>query len=190
MSPRARLIWNVLPLEFETMEELTDPDRAESKVLADIGAFLSELRDLAKDATSLEDGAERLRRIRASVYENLNQIQHEYLVLQGLRWLRNNGYGDMQLNWSWNPRQTGDATEPDLRARLHARTVVSAEATTSEKPEGVIDSRMRNTLRKLSKMPGRRFYFVRTEAMAQRAATKIAKNSWRIRVVCCDAPAA
>ena len=172
------------------MEALTDPEQAEANVLADIRGFLSDLRGLTADSRSLENGTERLRKIRSAVYENLNQIQHEYLVLQGLKWLRNNGYSEAHLKWFWNPRQTGDATEPDLRATHDGRIVLSAEATTSEKPEGVIDSRMRDTLAKLSKMPGRRFYFVRTQAMAQRATTKVAKNSWRIEVVRCESPAA
>jgi hypothetical protein len=172
------------------MERLNDLEEAEAKVLADIRGFLSDLRGLTGETQSLDEGTERLRRIRGAVYENLNQIQHEFLVLQGLRWLRSNGFSDTRLKWFWNPRQTGDATEPDLRAKDDARVIVSAEATTSEKPEGVIDSRMRDTLTKLSKMPGRRFYFVRTQAMAQRAATKVAKNSMKIQVVCCESPAA
>lgn len=172
------------------MEKLIDAGEAETKVLADIKRFLSELRGLSDDVTSLEDGTERLRKIRSAVYENLNQIQHEYLVLQGLQWLRDNGYRDAHLEWSWNPRQTGDATEPDLQAEDGAQIVVSAEATTSEKPQGVIDSRMRDTLAELSQMPGRRYYFVRTEAMAQRAMTKVVKNSWDIQVVRCESPTA
>lgn len=172
------------------MEKLNDSNEAEAKVLADIRGFLADLRGLTGEARSLEEGTDRLRKIRGAVYENLNQIQHEYLVLQGLQWLRNNGYSDPSLKWFWNPRQTGDATEPDLRAMNEARIVLSAEATTSEKPEGVIDSRMRDTLAKLSKMPGRRFYFVRTPAMAQRATTKVGKNSWKIQVVRCESPAA
>jgi len=172
------------------MERLNDPEQAEAKVLSDIRGFLSDLRGLAADASSVDEGTKRLRTIRSTVYENLNQIQHEYLVLQGLKWLRANGYSGSDLEWYWNPRQAGDATEPDLRAQQRARIAVSAEATTSEKPEGVIDSRMRDTLAKLNKMPGRRFYFVRTKVMAARATTKVTRNSWKIHVVHCESPAA
>jgi hypothetical protein len=179
-----------MPLERTTMQRLTDPAEAEAKVLADIRGFLADLRDLTAEARSVDEGTDRLRRIRNTVYENLNQIQHEHLVLQGLRWLRDNDYSDAGLNWFWNPRQTGDATEPDLRATDDARIILSAEATTSEKPEGVIDSRMRETLAKLNTMPGNRFYFVRTAAMARRATTKVLKNSWDIRIVRCEPPAA
>lgn len=172
------------------METLANREKAEAKVLADIGQFLADLRGMAAVVTSLEEGSDRLRQIRGAVYESLNQIQHEYLVLQGLRWLQTNGYAARDLEWSWNPRQTGDATEPDLRARDGDTVVLSAEATTSERPDGVIDSRMRDTLTKLSLMPGRKFYFVRTEAMARRARTKVTKNSWNIEVVRCDSSAA
>jgi hypothetical protein len=172
------------------MEKLTDAEEAEAEVLADIRKFLADLRGLTAEIRSLEDGTARLRRIRRAVYENLNRIQHEHLILQGLRWLRDNGYSNAGQKWSWNPRQSGDANEPNLRATDQAQIVLSAEATTSEKPEGVIDSRMRDTLAKLSKMPGHRFYFVRTQAMAQRATTKIARNSWEIQVVRCESPAA
>jgi len=166
-----------------TMERLGNIQQAESKVLADVREFLQAIRRLSEDTKSLHEGINRLRQVRSTLYENLNQIQHEYLILQGLNWLRDNGYGDENLEWYWNPRQTGDANEPDLLAKHNDQVMLCAEATTSEKPEGVIDSRMRDTLAKLNRMQGRKFYFVRTQAMAKRARTKIAKNSWKTKVV-------
>src|SRR3989304_2007396 len=148
------------------MEELRNVEQADAKVLADTREVLRELRRLSRDVDLPGRGIERLRAIRTTLYENLNQIQHEYLILQGLRWLRANGYNGEDLQWYWNPRQTGNASEPDLLAAKGSRVVLSAEATTSESPRGVIDSRMRDTLAKLSSMEGRRFYFVRTIAMA------------------------
>jgi hypothetical protein len=168
------------------MEQLGSSEEAEAKVLADVQRFLLDLGSLTAEATSVHDGTARLRKIRSAVYENLNQIQHEFLILQGLTWLRANGHESPSLRWFWNPRQTGDATEPDLRAVDESHIIVSAEATTSERPDGVIDTRMRLTLAKLSQMAGDKFYFVRTAQMAQRARTKIAKNGWNIRVVQCD----
>jgi len=164
-----------------------DIQSAEQKVLIDIAQLLGTVRDLSSAATSLEDGASRVRHIRSTVYENLNQIQHEYLIVRALGWLRANGFDDSSLNWSWNPRQTGDSAEPDLRASSDSGIVVSAEATTSENPMGVIDSRMRDTLTKLSGMPGKKYYFVLTPAMAARAETKVARNGWQITVVQIDA---
>jgi len=166
------------------MERISDIKQAKEKVLTDMNAFLSSVRDLsAENATELSSGLSKLRNIRSSVYENLNQIQHEYLILQGLIWLNENGRAPENVRWYWNPRQTGDASEPDLRGTLNGEVVISAEATTSEKPQGVIDTRMKNTLAKLEEMPGDKYYFIRTGAMKQRAETKVKNNGWNISVV-------
>ena len=37
-------------------------------------------------------GIAQLREIRSSVYEDVNQIQHEYLLLRGLEWLLVTGW--------------------------------------------------------------------------------------------------
>ena len=42
---------------------------------------------------------------------------------------------------------------------------------------------MRNTLSKLARTEGAKYYFVRTESMLQRASTKITKAGWPIKVV-------
>jgi len=165
------------------MERLTNIQQAQSKVLADVREFLHTVRQLSESAESLQEGVDRLRKIRSAVYENLNQIQHEHLILEGLNWLQDNGHAKANIDWYWNPRQTGDAKEPDLLAKDNGQILLCAEATTSERPVGLIDSRMRDTLTKLSQMSGHKFYFVRTQAMAQRARTKIERNSWGIEVV-------
>jgi hypothetical protein len=46
-----------------------------------------------------------------------------------------------------------------------------------------IDSRMKDTLAKLSLMEGQRFYFVGTAGMAMRAETKVRRANWSIKVV-------
>ena len=81
------------------METLSDIGRAEAKVLADIREFLNALRSLSDDTDSLDEGIYRLRQIRNTLglYENLNQIQHEHLILQGLRWLQEHAYGGETL---------------------------------------------------------------------------------------------
>lgn len=165
------------------MEELLNIRQAEEKVLADMRDFLSAVRNLSCDVRSLCEGVECLRQIRNTVYENLNQIQHEYLILQGLDWLRSHGYNAIHLQWYWNPRQTGDENEPDLRAKDGSNVVISAEATTSENPKGVIDTRMRDTLANLNAMQGKKYYFVKSDVMTKRAHTKITKNAWDIEVV-------
>ena len=166
------------------MERIQDIKHAKEKVLTDMNAFLSSIRVfVGEDITDLSEGLSKLRGIRSSVYENLNQIQHEYLILQGLIWLNSNGHAPAEIQWHWNPRQTGDSTEPDLRGTVNGQVVLSAEATTSESPKGVIDTRMKNTLEKLNNMEGKKFYFIRTDSMERRANTKINKNGWEITVV-------
>lgn len=136
----------------------------------------------AQDVKDVSGGITQLREIRASVYEDLNQIQHEYLLLRGLAWLLANGF-DSNVEWEWNPRQTGSGDEPDLRGSVNGKIMVSAEASTSENPIGMVDSRMKETLEKLSQMEGKQFYFVSAAPMEGRAKTKIRKAKWSIDVV-------
>jgi hypothetical protein len=124
-----------------------------------------------------------LARLREEVYEDLNQLQHEHLIIRAAVWLRDNNLVPPDTSWSWNPRQTGDHTEPDLAAEVRGARVASAEITASANPQGVIDTRMAKTLAKLNGMTGAKYYFVRTEAMRQRAQTKVTKAAWSIRVV-------
>lgn len=49
--------------------------------------------------------------------------------------------------------------------------------------QGMLDARMRDTLRKLNEMEGDKYYFVRTKEMEKRANTKVTKNKWDIKVV-------
>ncbi|RDL44978.1 hypothetical protein DN730_05000 [Marinomonas piezotolerans] len=166
------------------MERIDNIDQAKEKVLSDMNTFLSSVREFAdENVEDLGVGLSKLRSIRSSVYENLNQIQHEYLILQGLIWLNSNEHAHPETQWYWNPRQTGDSAEPDLRGTYEGQVVVSAEATTSEKPQGVIDTRMKNTMAKLNVMEGKKFYFIRTNAMEMRADTKATNNGWQITVV-------
>ncbi len=166
------------------MEKIEKIEEAKEKVLSDMNSFISSVRSYSENNVSdLSIGIKLLRNIRSSVYENLNQIQHEHLILQGLLWLKDNGYDDKEIIWYWNPRQSGDSSEPDLRAIKNKTVIISAEATTSEKPQGVIDSRMRDTLIKLNTMEGEKYYFIKTESMEKRAKTKISKNGLRICVV-------
>ena len=61
-----------------------------------------------------------------------------------------------------------------------------ADLTTSNSPVGVIDKGMAGTLRKLSLMEGKKFYFVRSSKMRIRAMTKVRRGGWPIEVVCLD----
>jgi hypothetical protein len=165
------------------MRRIESSITAEAKILADTRAVLSTIKRLSgQQVDNVQLGIAQLRIIRSSVYEDINQIQHEYLILQALRWLLQNGFAS-EITWEWNPRQTGTANEPDLRGNSIGTVLISAEASASEKPVGVIDSRMKVTLHKLSQMAGQKYYFVCSDEMACRARTKIAKQSWPITVV-------
>lgn len=165
------------------MERIHNFINAESKILTDVRRCLESVRQVAgKDVTSAIDGINVLSKLRQVAYEDINQIQHEEMVLRAARSLQENDFPNQQIEWYWNPRQTGDNSEPDLRATLGKDILLSAEVTTSEKPVGTIDTRISNTLTKLNSMPGRKFYFVRTISMEQRARTKVQKAGFAIEV--------
>lgn len=166
------------------MEQLGTFQEAHRKVLADVQRFLTTVNRLsAMPCTNAETGIAILDRLRREAYEDLNQIQHEHLIVRAAEWLLAEQRCAPETLWFWNPRQTGDGSEPDLRGSHASVIVVSAEITTSEKPVGTNDSRMQKTLAKLAEMQGDKFYFVRTPQMQQRANTKIAKGGWKIEVV-------
>lgn len=165
------------------MHRLGTIEEAKIKVLVDAQRCMERIRgivgipfDTASEAVLI------LQRVRSETYEDLNQIQHEHLILCAAEWLLAERLCGPETQWHWNPRQTGAHIEPDLAGTNDGIVVVSAEITTSAKPDGVIDTRMRKTLAKLSQQEGRLYYFVQTPAMAIRAATKIRKAGWNIRV--------
>lgn len=166
------------------MDRLGPFNEAHQKVLADAKRSLDTIRRLSSlPCESTEASIDVLRRLRQETYEDLNQIQHEHLIIRAAEWLSASSAASNEVAWFWNPRQTGDSSEPDLRGMLSGRVEVSAEVTTSERPVGTIDTRMQQTLAKLARMDGKKFYFVRTGDMRQRAATKAAKGGWAIEVV-------
>jgi hypothetical protein len=166
------------------MDRIGTLKEARDNVHADIQRCITTIRELAAQPISTpESGLGLLQRLRRETYEDLNQIQHEYSILEAAQWLIVNGICAPNTEWLWNPRQTGGRQEPDLRGLNQQKIIISAEVTTSEKPEGIIDTRMRDTLEKLSRAEGGMFYFVRTDAMATRARTKITKAGWLITVV-------
>lgn len=161
-----------------------DLKSARQKVLSDIQNYVTQIhRIVSRPHSTLGTGIRLLVDLRKASYEDLNQIQHEFATLRAIEWLVQKDCVDSNAVWEWNPRQTGDASEPDLSALVDGQTVISGEVTTSEKPQGVIDKRMGSTLLKLSKMRGKKFYFVTSVVMAQRARTKVDKAGWPIEVV-------
>jgi hypothetical protein len=161
-----------------------DLSTAKEKILADIRRYVGEVQCITRSPVeTVEDGIRMLVALRKTSYEDLNQIQHEYAALCAVHWLIAQPRAPEGVTWQWNPRQTGDAAEPDIRAVLEGKTIISGEVTTSPEPKGLIDSRMASTLRKLAAMEGQRFYFVLTAAMANRARTKAAKARYELGVV-------
>ncbi len=165
------------------MEQIVDLSLAEEQVLQKVKQLLSMIkRTVAEEPSSLKDGISVLERLRNDNYENLNQIQHEAMLLRAALALQSKDLAGKPVNWYWNPRQTGDLEEPDLRGIVAGTIHISAEITTSERPIGTIDKRMTATLKKLSIMAGKKFYFVRTEAMEKRAKTKASKYGYPIEI--------
>jgi hypothetical protein len=167
------------------MEVIGNTEAAERKVLADASTLISSLITCCGEALpkSAREAVGVLANIRDLAYENLNQIQHEYLILIAAAHLTNTGAAPPGTEWSWNPRQTGGSDEPDLRGTLKGAITLSCEVTTSRRPVGTIEARMRATLKKLSAFPGRQFYFVRTKAMENKACMIVSNVGYAIEVV-------
>jgi hypothetical protein len=166
------------------LERLLNIDDAEKSLLAQVSQCVSQIRELSSQPIiDMSSGFAILKAIRSAAYENLNQFQHEALLLQAIRLLERTTLKDIHADWFWNPRQTGGADEPDLRAvNSQGVAIISAEATTSLKPAGVIGKRLRYTLAKLSGMPGQLYYLVCSEEMRRRAYSVIRRNGYDIRV--------
>ncbi len=97
------------------MTPLGPLDAAERSVLTGARALLAAVqRHAAEDPRTVAGAVTILARLREEVYEDLNQLQHEYLIIRAAVWLRENGLVPPDAVWFWNPRQTGDQTEPDL----------------------------------------------------------------------------
>lgn len=157
---------------------------ASSKILIDIRRYIADVQSITRSPVeNVEGGIRLLMALRKTSYEDLNQIQHEYAALCAIHWLIGQRIAPAAATWQWNPRQTGNADEPDIRAIFDGATVISGEVTTSPEPKGLIDSRMAATLKKLSAMEGKRFYFVLTAEMEARACTKVRKAGYELRII-------
>lgn len=95
---------------------------ARKKVLADIGDLITRLRSLTGPTPdSVKDGIATLRQIRRTSYEDLNQIQHESLILEAADWLAARDLIPASATMYWNPRQTGDTADQSPTRRLANR---------------------------------------------------------------------
>ncbi len=167
------------------MDRVGNLKAAEKKVLDDVDALLMKVRStVAATPKSATEGVALLSQLRDIGYEDLNQIQHEYLILAAAIWLVEKGLAPSDTEWYWHPRQTGGSDEPDLCGKHKGKTLLSAEITTSPRPIGTILDRMRATLGKLKGFQGKKYYFVRTESMSSKAKKIVSSEGWKIDVVC------
>ena len=157
------------------------------ELLDNINKMFNNWREINFNSESdLDKAVSKLRKVRISDYENINQFQHAALILNCAEWLeKQDKYKNLgKIDWSWHPHQTGGSDEPDLKGEVNGQIIISAEVTTSENPNGTIDTRMRNTLTKLKNInEGDLYYFIRTTEMEQRAKTKADKLGGTIKIV-------
>ena len=166
------------PLENVTSER--------KRVRAETTQLLKRIQGLS---SAPNGGIAALIRIRREASELLNQLPHESSILDAVEWFRSKRTKpDDRISWLWNPRQTGNKQEPDLRGLREDEIVVSAEVTTSPAARGVLASRMKSTLEKLAGMQGHLYYFVLTEPMRQSAERVIKHKGWPIKVIVLSPP--
>jgi hypothetical protein len=169
------------------MKLLTDVAKERKRVYRDVVALVQEARGhVATNPTTFSTGLGRLFKLRKAVYEHLNQLQHEGLLLDAIAWLIADRIAPSNAIWSWHPRQTSGKGEPDLRAVLNGKVLVCAEATAAAAPKGTIAKRLRAAIEKLPKgcQAGTYYCFVRTVEM-ERAARDIAQaQKLQVKVKC------
>lgn len=135
-------------------------------------------KHINKSPSGLTEQVRLLTAIRNDIYEDLNQLQHKALIIESAEILQKE-YPKIN-KWKWHPKQTSHPDEADLTGYTDAKVIISAEITSSMKPVGTIDTRIRKTLNSLNGKKGKRIYFVQTAEMFNRAKTKITKNNWDI----------
>ena len=89
------------------MQRLTNLRSTNEQVFQKITTLLSAIRStIAKEPDNLEDGVTMLERLRQNIYEELNQIQHEAMIIRAARFLKEGDLAGRKVEWWWNPRQT------------------------------------------------------------------------------------
>lgn len=128
----------------------------------------------------LNEQVQLLSAIRRELYEDLNQLQHAALIIRAAEALKIE-YPQID-KWYWHPKQTSHPDYADLTGYANDKIFLSAEVTTSLKPVGTIDKRMRTTLFSLNDKEGLRLYFVVSNSMFLRANSKMKNNNLEIIV--------
>lgn len=130
--------------------------------------------------TGIDARINTLRKLRAEVYEDLNQLQHKALIIKAAELFQTE---HPEINcWYWHPKQTSHPDEPDLSGFENEKIMISVEVTSSERPVGTIDQHMARTLNSLSRKKGILYYCVQSQKMLARANSKVNKNQLGIIV--------
>jgi hypothetical protein len=169
------------------MKPLPDIAQERKRVYRDVVALVQETRrHVATKPATFKAGLGRLFKLRKAVYEHLNQLQHEGLLLDAIAWLIADRIVSANASWSWHPRQTSGKGEPDLKAVLNGRTLICAEATAAAAPKGTIAERLEVALGKLLKGQRARSYycFVRTVEMERAARDIVQTQKLKVKVKC------
>lgn len=79
-------------------------DEAKGKVWLDARALIEQLRTLCADSVSnVGDAIALLMHLREETAEDINQIQHEHLILVAVEWLIEHQVCAPNTLWHWNP---------------------------------------------------------------------------------------
>ncbi len=151
--------------------------------IATINKAVIQYLDSIIDEANIGNKIRSINILRTKTYEKLNQIQHEYCLAKAITELKNKNIIKASDQITWNPRQTGDANEPDIRVKRNGKVIISCELTTSSEAKGKIDQRMKEVLAKLNEMEGKKIFIVVSEKMRMRAMTKIANLGLNIEVM-------
>ncbi len=121
-----------------------------------------------------------LANMRQDLYEELNQLQHAAFIIKVAEKLQ---IEFPQINkWCWHAKQTSHPDFADLTGYVGDNIFLNAEVTTSLKPVGTIDKRIKSTLASLDKKQGLKLYFVLTNEMFSRAISKKTNNDFDIEI--------
>lgn len=163
----------MLPLDITHEKQILEQE---------LNSIFSVLRRVTETAlpTGIDAQLKIFQKLRADIYEDLNQLQHKALIIKAAELFQTEHPGIEE--WRWHPKQTSHPDEPDLRGIENERIVISAEVTSSAKPIGTIDKRMANTLNSLNRKTGTLYYCVQSQEMLARANSKVSKNQFRIIV--------
>lgn len=163
------------------MENIFDLNNEKDSLKNELDTLFNTIREhTVLLPTSLIEQINFLKQFRLEIYENINQLQHKALVINAVVYLQEKF--PMINKWICHPKQTSKIDEADINGFSNSKIIVKAEVTTSLKPIGIIDTRMKNILISLSKNGGEKYYFVQTEEMYNRANIKIKKMNLNIEV--------